>query len=533
MKGNDMPKNLTPSVFTFQNLIRGNFLYVDKTEYLWKLVQNPSGSYFLSRPRRFGKSLTLSTLEAIFQGRRELFQGCAIYDKPYDWKKYPVIHLSFADCSATSPEELQKYLANQLEFACQDAKVTVAIDPGQLGGTFEALIRCLGEQNPVVILIDEYDKPLLNTLGELTRSQALLAVMKGFYAAIKKCEALERFVFLTGVTKFCHVSLFSDLNNLQDISTNPDYATMLGYTLAELENNFGEWLSLAEKSLKISYADLLHDLKFWYDGYRFASEAETVFNPVSIVYFFLNGGIFENYWYTTGTTTSLFQLLKHGDTILPEMLEETVWGELFDSFELEQVDVQKLMYQTGYLTIGETERVSVPGTKAKLCRYHLRFPNFEVRSSFCNQVMEHFANCRRNGTFELIQGLAADINHGDVDGFLERIKILLARVPYNIHGRQEHDYQTILFVIFMMLNQVVEGEHHTSDGRADIVLHTAEWTYVMEFKLNQSAQVALEQIHHKDYARGFLGNGRRVLAVGVNFDSEKGQLSDWEKEEIL
>ena len=526
-------KSLTPSVYTFEKLIQGDFIYVDKTEFLWKLVQPSTGIYFLSRPRRFGKSLTLSTLKAIFQGKRDLFKGLAIYDKPYDWEDYPIIHLNFADCVAENAETLLNYLAAQLSFACQDAGISVKIDASQPGISFEAIIRALAVRKQVVILVDEYDKPLLNNLGDPNVVWNLLPVMKGFYAAIKKCEDLERFVFVTGVTKFCHVSLFSDLNNLQDISTDMRFATLLGYTQEELEGAFSEHLAQVEASLAVGHAELLQSLKSWYDGYRFAPNAETVYNPVSVANFFIRGGSFENYWFATGTTSSLFRLMRQDGITLPGLMEQPVRGDLFDSFELSSVDVQKLMYQTGYLTIGETRAFSLPDMPGvKQFSYHLRFPNYEVKSSFNDQVLEHYAGLKSAQSLDVIRRLVADVKSGDADAFMNRLKVLFARIPYNLHGHEEHDYQSVLYVIFMMVNVAVAGEYHTNEGRIDLVLSAEAWTYVIELKLNHSAEEAMRQIEHKDYARGFLGQGRRVVAVGVNFDETRAQIDNWLTEEL-
>ncbi|MCQ2402791.1 MAG: ATP-binding protein [Lentisphaeria bacterium] len=524
-------KDLTASVFTFEDLILGDYLYVDKTAHLWELVKGRKGIYFLSRPRRFGKSLTLSTLEAIFQGKRELFKGLAIDSKPYDWKRYPVIHLDFGDCAVQNAGELRDYLYFSLCSLAQAIGVQPFMDKSQLGLSLTNLINSMDKGDGVVVLVDEYDKPLLNMLGKPEAANEMLPVMKGFYSAIKKCEPHERFVFVTGVSKFCHVSLFSDLNNLQDISTSSRFATMLGYTQKELEANFDDRLPQAQEKLAISQEELLRRLKLWYDGYRFAPDAETVYNPVSIANFFMNDGLFSNYWFSTGTASSLFALMRRDDVGLPDIVEHSVAGDLFNSFDLAEVDLQKLMYQTGYLTIGETEIIGA-GTEEMEQRYHLRFPNKEVRSSFNDQIMDHFAGLKRAQSSDLTRLLVADIRSGDVNAFMERLRGLFAKIPYDLHGRRERDYQTILYVVFLMLEVFIQGEYHTNEGRIDLVLSVEEWTYVVELKLNRSAEKAMAQIWDRDYVRGFLGQNRRIMAVGVNFDETRAQIDNWLAEEV-
>ena len=277
-------KDITSSVYNFEKLRQEGYLYVDKTEYIWNLI-NPAGeSYFLSRPRRFGKSLTVSTLKAVFEGKKELFKGLAIYDKPYDWKPYPVIHLDFANCDIRTADELIKYLTWQLENIADSFHLQLRGE--QLSVRFENLINDIAENGNVVIFVDEYDKPILNNIADQGAGE-ILNVLKGFYSNIKKTESKLRFVFVTGVSKFCHVSLFSDMNNLTDITMDARYATMFGYTQEELEANFGDRISaLAGEQDIAAYKAKIKD---WYNGYRFHKNAKTVYNPVSLAYFFENG----------------------------------------------------------------------------------------------------------------------------------------------------------------------------------------------------------------------------------------------------
>ena len=291
-------QKLTSSIYTFEKLIENNFLYVDKTEYIWRLIDSAPAMYFMSRPRRFGKSLTVSTLEAVFSGKKELFKGLAIYNKSYDWKKYPVIHLDMGNCNAKNAEELEAFLNDKLT-ECSE-KTETSLQGESITTRFASLIRELATQDSVVILVDEYDKPILNNIGN-PELKEMLFVLKGFYSTIKTCEQQEHFVFVTGVSKFCHVSLFSDLNNLTDITMNADYATMLGYTQQEFETNFAEWISAAEARQQLPHEAYLREIKNWYNGYRFHAQKETVYNPVSLASFFTDNGEFKNYWFSTGT----------------------------------------------------------------------------------------------------------------------------------------------------------------------------------------------------------------------------------------
>ena len=332
-------KDITSSVYNFENLIQGNFLYVDKTEYIWQLVRPAKEMYFLSRPRRFGKSLTLSTLKAVFEGKKEIFKGLAIYDKPYDWKTYPVIHLDFANCDIKTADGLVGYLNGQLANIADLFHLQLRGE--QLTGRFENLINDIAAKEDVVILIDEYDKPILNNIARQGVDE-ILAVLKGFYSNIKKCESKLRFVFVTGVSKFCHVSLFSDLNNLTDITMDARYAVMLGYTQEELESNFGDRLSaLAGEEDIDAYKE---KIKEWYNGYRFHKNAQTVYNPVSLAQFFEKGGEFNNYWFSTGTPSFLMELTKKTEFDFRSVIGGDSVPEIaFSAFEIDSIDPLTLL----------------------------------------------------------------------------------------------------------------------------------------------------------------------------------------------
>ena len=521
-------KNLTSSVYSFEKLRNEGYLYVDKTEFIWNLI-NPAGeSYFLSRPRRFGKSLTLSTLKSVFQGKKELFKGLAIYDKPYDWKKHPIIHLDLNGFDFSTVEAVNSSLSRLMRETAEIHHVTLAeYKPDQM---FREIITELSRKQAIVILLDEYDKPILNNIGKPECKQ-ILAILKSFYSVIKAFEGKLRFAFITGVSKFCHVSLFSDLNNLTDITMDARYATMLGYTQQEFETNFKEQIAAVEKKQDLSHADLLTEIKNWYDGFRFEENSESVYNPVSLARFFESGGKFSNYWFETGTSSSLFEIMKKQSFDLPKALESSVSASFFEAFEIDRLEPKTLLYQTGYLTLGKTVKVPVPYTKVQNTEYTLVFPNYEVKSSFNNHLLRYYANVQADQSQRLIRDLIQDIGSGNADGFMKQLQTLFADIPYDMRGKKEHDYQTVIYVIFMMLHIFIEGEHRTGEGRIDLMLSAGEWIYVIELKLNKTAQNAMEQIHDKNYALKFRNRGKRIMLIGANLDSDKGQLTDWIKEE--
>ena len=337
-------KKITSSLYSFEQLRENNFVYVDKTEYIWNLVDSAPAMYFLSRPRRFGKSLTVSTLKAFFEGRKELFEGLAIYDKVREWKKYPVIHLDMGGRKNSSVAELEVALQDALGNIGSHLGIEVRGENAQT--QLENLVFDASKIGPPVVIIDEYDKPILSNIGT-PEQENVLKYLKGFYSAIKSSSTVIRFLFITGVTKFCHVSLFSDLNNLEDITMRAEYATMFGYTQTELEENFGDRIGITAKKQNLSVDELKAQMKAWYDGYCFEENSEKVYNPVSIAKFFENDGKFENYWFATGTPSFLMALVKQRDLNFEDAVSKPVPGVAFNAFEIDDIDPVTLLLQTG------------------------------------------------------------------------------------------------------------------------------------------------------------------------------------------
>ena len=512
-------KDITSSVYNFEDLVQGNFLYVDKTEYIWQLIRPAKEMYFLSRPRRFGKSLTVSTLKAVFEGKKELFRDLAIYDKPYDWKSYPVIHLDLNGWNFSTRDELNSSLCGLVRESAEDHNIKIQDDTPEK--MLRQLIRALSSSAPVVILLDEYDKPILNSIGTPEAKQ-ILADLKSFYSVIKAFEDRLRFAFITGVSKFCHVSLFSDLNNLTDISMDARYATMFGYTQEELDANFGDRIStLAGVQDIVDYKTRIKD---WYNGYRFHKNAQTVYNPVSLAYFFENGGEFNNYWFSTGTPTFLLELIRKQKFDLEKALGAPVSAFAFSAYEIDNLNPLTLLLQTGYLTIDKAVERYGDTT------YQLRFPNLEVKGSFDVYLAGYCSGLHVNQIKDSVYILADKVSEGDVDGFLETMKVFFAKVPYDIHLKDENNFQMLFYLVFMLLGISIIAESKTNNGRIDAVAANDDFVFVFEFKLNKSDRIALQQIKDRDYYRQYMNSGKKIFLIGVNFDKDSGQIDSWNYE---
>ena len=516
-------KRLTTSIYSFEKIINEEKLYVDKTEYIWNLIQD-AGTYFLARPRRFGKSLTVSTLEAVFQGKKELFKGLAIYDKPYDWKPHPVIHLDFANCMAQTADELDAFIFDKL--AMTAAQFGLELQGSSNPTRFERLIGDLSRQDSVVILVDEYDKPILNNVKN-PNVDGILSVLKAFYSTIKLCGEKERFAFITGVSKFSHVSLFSGMNNPSDLTMRSDYATMLGFTQAEFEANYAEYIDVAVRKLGISRDAFLEKMKTWYDGYKFSGNAETVYNPVSVSKFFESPDPqFSNYWFSTATPTFLLEYCRNSSFDFKNMLTDPVPEIAFDAYELDSIDPLALFLQTGYLTIKNTT------IRKDRIYYYLGFPNEEVQWSFEMYLLNVYTGYRSKEISSTVEALIRNLGSGNVNEVERIVKNFFANFPYAIQLKDEKYYQSVFYALFYLIGIDIEAEVYTNDGRIDTTIEEGDWRYIFEFKLNQTSEIALDQIEKKDYFRKYLGSGKRIMIVGANFDFEKRQISDWKTREV-
>ena len=530
-----MSKQLLPIMTangSFENLRRGGYVYVDKTSYLHSLVRQEGNMFFLSRPRRFGKTLTVSTLEAIFQGKRELFKGLAIDALDYDWKTYPIIHIDFGDCPFDTPEELDSWLC---DLVLRIAKGNGVVVEGMRNSAvlFANLLEALSSrEGKVVVLVDEYDKVLSDNVFS-DHVEELRTVLGNFYQVVKTKGALLRFVFITGVTRYAMVNEFSGLNNLKHLSMSPVYGTMLGYTQKELEENFAGYIGQGVKDTGMGREAYLAKVREMYDGYRFAPGCETVYNPVSVGLFFSNGRgqDFEDYWIDTGNSKLVMDMAQSVDLDVTEDLERGMAKSALSSFDVAELSqakgdmdkVQAFLLQTGYLTMdGYDEELGV---------YYLRFPNKEVREAYYRNLLTRWCS-RESGV--VIRNLVVALRKGDTQGYMGTLTAVFASVPYRA-GKKEPDFAQVVDVVMLLCGKAVRvvAEDQTSEGRIDLSVVAGEHVYVMEFKADKSAEAALRQIKEKRYADKFrLEKGKTIHLLGIAFSSTGHTVQDW-KEEVL
>lgn len=499
----------------FQELRQGGYLYVDKTESTFNLLQ--SGKYFfLSRPRRFGKSLLLSTLKYFFLGRRDLFEGLWVaQETDHDWQPYPVLHFSLSS-SGYKDIGLESALLRLIERSAEEYGLRLVAQG--LSARFQELIHTLGSGNrKVVILIDEYDKPLVDYLEDLPQAQINREVMKNFFSILKDADPFIRMLLITGVSKFSKVSLFSDLNNLQDITLHPRYATLTGYTPEEMDSYFGsEYPALAEAN-QMSVSEVTAEIKRWYNGYQWTI-GSPVYNPFSVLNLF-DSTRFANYWWESGTPTFLLKLLKQQEQYDLSSLKAS--HTMFESLQIDGQNSLALLFQTGYLTLDRNP----PRTRY----YYLRYPNLEVEEAMFQHLLAAFRETPATASYPIWLNIKDALDAGDMDSFIEQVDILFSTIPYQLFNtKHESFFHAVLHLTFQGLGLLTQSEVSTSKGRVDTVVHAKDHIYVMEFKLNASAQEALDQIRYKRYGSASLGGEKAVMAVGIGFSSEKRAVADWE-----
>ena len=511
-----MKRNYPVGIQSFEEIRKGNYFYVDKTALIYRLAT--SGKYyFLSRPRRFGKSLLISTLEAYFQGKKELFEGLAIETLEKEWTEYPILHLDLNTKKYESRLSLNEILNQHLEkweAAYGDEKKDRSPEE-RFSHIIEKISTVTGQN--VVILIDEYDKPMLQAIGNEELLTDYRNTLKAFYGVLKSCDRYIKFALLTGVTKFSKVSVFSDLNNLMDISMDNRFANLCGITEEELYRDFKEdIIELGEKN-GMTEQETKTELKKTYDGYHFVEDSDDIYNPFSLLNTFANRR-FGSYWFETGTPTYLVELLKlHHFPI--EDLEHIVTSQpVLDSIDTASTDPIPVIYQSGYLTI--------KGYNRMFENYTLGFPNREVEQGFFKFLLPNYASVSVSKSPYQIQCFVEEVMAGKVDDFFERLKTMFADIPYELARDREVHYQNILYIIFKLMGFYVQVEYHTNRGRIDLVLQTQNYVYIMEFKLNGSAEEALAQIRAKGYAEPFAKDKRTVYRIGVNFSDEIRNIQD-------
>ena len=515
---NSVLRKLPIGIQTFEDIRRDNYLYVDKTAFVWRIA-NTGKPYFLSRPRRFGKSLLLSTFEAYFKGKKELFEGLAIEQMEKEWRQFPVLHLDLNAKKYETPEDLNAMLNQHLEkWESQYGDEKKDRSPEE---RFSYVISRASEQAGcgVVVLVDEYDKPLLQTLCNIPLMEEYRQTLKAFYGVLKSSDRYLRFVFLTGVTKFAQVSVFSDLNQLNDISMKPQYATICGITMQELTHTFAPEIQQLAEHNGLAQEEALQKMKISYDGYHFCEFAEGVFNPFSVLNLF-DGYKFSNYWFQTGTPTFLVELLKKSEYDLRTLIDGVeASASSFTEYRVDANNPIPLIYQSGYLTI--------KGYDARFDLYRLGFPNREVEEGFIKYLLPFYVNMDEGKSIFHISRFVYEIEHGDYDAFLCRLQSFFADTPYELVKDLELHYQNVLFIVFKLMGFYTQVEYHTAEGRVDLVLKTDKFIYVMEFKLDGTAEEALRQINGKHYTQPFATDGRKLFKIGVNFSAQTRNIEKW------
>ncbi|MDB9152311.1 ATP-binding protein [Parabacteroides distasonis] len=519
-----MNKTIYPiGIQNFEKIRKGGYLYIDKTALIYQLA-NTGSYYFLSRPRRFGKSLLLSTLEAYFQGKKELFEGLAIEKLEKEWTEYPILHLDLNIARYASTSDLEDILNRNLVaweklYGADPAERSL---PLRFAGIIDRAYHQTGQR--AVILIDEYDKPLLQNLHDEETQNQLRNMLKPFYGVLKTMDRAIRFALLTGVTKFGKVSVFSDLNNLDDISMRVPYAAICGITEEELRTYFEDDIHELASSLKLTYDETRTLLKRRYDGYHFVAEGPGLYNPFSLLNTFKYMRI-DDYWFETGTPSYLVELLKHTHYDLYEMANTETDADTLNSIDSASNNPIPVIYQSGYLTIKDYD----PEFKI----YRLGFPNREVEEGFIKYLLPFYTSVSAPKTpFEIGQ-FVREVRSGNYDAFFRRLQSFFADTPYEVIAGQKPErdtelhYQNVLFIVFRLVGLYTKVEYHTSNGRIDLVLQTDRYIYIMEFKLNGTAEEALRQIDEKQYALPFANDERKLFKIGVNFSSETRNIEKW------
>jgi hypothetical protein len=521
-------RKLPIGIQDFEKLRKGGYVYVDKTTYVYRLASE-GNPYFLGRPRRFGKSLLLSTLKAYFLGKKELFSGLAIAGLEKDWTEYPVFHIDLNVENYTGLEALEKGLDTNLRYLEKDW----GRDPADSSpaSRFLGLIRraCEKSGKPVAVLVDEYDKPLLQSMENDRSLEETRAALKSFYGVLKTADPWLRFVLLTGVTKFSQVSVFSDLNQLRDISLDEEYANICGISCPELISNFEpELRALAEKN-GMTYDETIGEMQKRYNGYHFAKgpwggENDRVFNPFSVLNTFASRD-FRYYWFQTGTPAFLIKKLRETDFDLRGFAGGiSIPAQSIADYRVKGGSPVPLLYQSGYLTIKDHNR--------QFNQYVLGFPNEEVEYGFLQSLLPYYLPHPRSGGEFHVENFVEDLQKGDIDAFMTRLQAFFAAMPYELSDRTERHYQAIFYVVFRLMGQYTEAEQRSARGRADAVVRTPDAVYVFEFKLAREGredmvEAALRQIDDKGYLIPYSAAGRRLVKVGAEFDPATRTLGRW------
>ena len=515
----DLQRLYPIGIQTFSKIREGNYLYVDKTGYVYRMTHSASSYMFLSRPRRFGKSLLTSTLHSYFSGRKDLFHGLAMEKLEKEWTEYPVLHFDMSTAKHADSEQLLQELNLKLYGYEQIyGRLEEEVNPNQrLMGLIKRAYEQTGKK--VVVLIDEYDAPLLDVVHERENLDVLRNFMRNFYSPLKACDPYLRYVFLTGITKFSQLSIFSELNNIKNISMDEPYAAICGISEDEIRLQMKDDLGGLAKKLEITPEEALMKLKENYDGYHFTSPSPDIYNPFSLLNAFADGK-FGSYWFGSGTPTYLINMLEKFGVEPSEIGNNRVSVEDFDAPTERMTSIIPLLYQSGYITIKNYDE--------ELDLYTLNIPNKEVRIGLMKSLLPHYVGSKAPETTTMVAYLSRDIRNGDMDTALRRLQTFLSTIPQCDNTKYEGHYQQVFYIIFSLLGYYVDVEVRTPRGRVDIVLRTKTTLYVMELKLDKSVGEAMEQIDLKNYPERFALCGLPVVKVVVSFDSERCTIGGWE-----
>ena len=505
---------------TFERIRKENKLYIDKTEYIYRMTHSGGCYFFLSRPRRFGKSLLVSTFESYFSGKKELFEGLAIEKLEQEWMEYPVLHFDMSGGKHMEKEQLEDYLSNRLE--AEERKWGITHTKRGANDRLTELITTAYEISgkQVVVLIDEYDAPMLDVAHDKETLDVLRNVMRNFFSPLKMCEHMLRFVFLTGITKFSQVSIFSELNNIKNVSLDDEYAGVCGITKEELLTQMSEDIDMLAEAQGMTREETIAKLKENYDGYHFSPASPDVFNPYSLLNCFDDKN-FGAYWFSSGTPTYLINMLRKFKVLPAKIGRSLARSSAFDAPTENLKTITPLLYQSGYITIKGYDKMSQLFT--------LDLPNKEIKVGLFESLLPYYLEgmYAEEGDVAIAQ-MSVLIRQGDMDGALRLFQEFLGTVPYCNNTNYEGHYQQVLFIIFTLLTHfVVDVEVHTPNGRVDVVMETEDTLYLIELKLNKSAQSAMQQINLKQYGQRFARCGKPIVKVGVNFDAKKGNIEDW------
>ncbi|MCB1115556.1 MAG: AAA family ATPase [Chlamydiia bacterium] len=516
-------KKLPIGIQSIEKILKSNaYAYVDKTGFIKQLIDEGFPHYFISRPRRFGKSLFVNTLKQVFSGNKKLFKGLDIHESDYNWKKYPVVALDFSKIANSTPDELKAALKIRLEIIANEHNISIIAADIQVA--LDTLVVQLSKKykSKVVVLIDEYDKPIIDHLDDPIVAEQNKDVLKGFFGTLKGLDGELKLTFITGISKFSQVSLFSGLNNLKNITMDPKYAGIMGYTEKELRENFQDHIKqiAKERGKQVTEKSIIDEIRMWYNGYRFSENPLTVYNPYSTLHYFSDKKA-ESYWYSTGTPSFLIDEVKNRPQSLTSLSGiSALKSTLSDISSVDRIHLGALMFQTGYLTI----RGYNPDENSFL----LDFPNKEVKEAFFNSLLQDFAEVDPLEVTRSAKGIKEDLQSLRFDAFMEKMNVHFAKMPYHVFQRAKEGFYQAVFFTFLEISGIKTlAEVATNIGRIDLMTETSERICIFELKLDQSASIGLSQAERNRYRERFTHSGKETLVIGVNFSSTSRSISDW------